>query len=239
MKKIALLVSQYNSGEWIEEKIVNILESAISNDIEIVCINADSPDPRDDEVPRKFKQIRYIKYPSRIGIYEAWNLAIKESTAPYIANANTDDLVAPHCYGSLAHVLDNHPKTGVTYCSWHTIGSDVKHWNQISPTKAADGQPGAYAGNFDTGQVGHFPLWRRSIHNQVGMFSDKLPSLGDAEFWARTYFRTKWNFEWLRAPLGAYRWRDGQNAWHAYMTDDQWPLLNQLIAQYRNESDRN
>lgn len=235
MKKITLLISQYNSGEWIEERIINILESAMSNDIEIVCVNANSPDPLDDTVPRKFNQIKYIKCADRIGIYEAWNMAIKESTAPYIANANTDDLVAPHCYNALASILDNHPNTGVTYCSWITIGDNIKRWNQVPLTSPAS-QPGLYAGNFDKGQVGHFPLWRREIHDKIGMFATDLPSLGDAEFWARTYFQTKWVFEWLRAPLGAYRWRDGENAWHAYMTENQWPTLNDRIAQYKEKS---
>ena len=240
MKKITLLVSQYNSGEWIEQKLNNIIESSVINDIEVICINANSPDPRDDEIPQKFSPyVKYIKLPERIGIYAAWNIGIKESSGQYIANANTDDLVAPHCYGSLANVLDNHPKSGVTYCSWYTMGPNITRWSEISPTTKADGQPGTYAGNFDTGQVGHFPLWRRSIHDQIGYFVEDLPSLGDAEFWARTWFKTQWRFEWLRAPLGAYRWRDGQNAWHAYMSDDQWPKLNALIAKYKSESDRN
>jgi glycosyltransferase involved in cell wall biosynthesis len=237
MKKVAILVSQYNSGQWIEQKIHNLLESTIADDLEIICINADSPDPLDDEVPKRYKQIKYIKCPTRIGIYEAWNLGIKESTSPYIANANTDDLVAPHCYGSLADVLDRRPVVDVSYCSWYTVGPETRSWKQTTG-KAADGHPGVYVGNFDTGQVGHFPMWRRTLHDKIGMFTDKLPSLGDAEFWARAYYKGNSVFNWIRDPLGAYQWRDGENAWHSYMTDDQWPILNELIAKHKNESNR-
>lgn len=238
MKKISLLVSQYNSGEWIENRLRNITESTIYSDIEVICINANSPDPLDDETPKKFG-VKYIKCPTRIGIYEAWNLAIKESTAPYIANANTDDLISPHCYEILTNILDGNINVGVVYNSWYTIGSNIKNWCDIPASFAADGAPGLYNGNFDTGQVGHFPLWRRSLHDKIGMFTDKLPSLGDADFWARVYYKTNYEFNWFRAPLGAYRWRNGQNAWSVYMTEDQWPLLNKLISEYKNENNRN
>jgi len=104
MKKIGLIVSQYDSGQWIEQRLTNIRESSIIDDIEIICVNADSPDERDDEIPKKMV-VKYIKCPARIGIYEAWNMGIKELNVEYVANANTDDLVSPTCYEEQANVL--------------------------------------------------------------------------------------------------------------------------------------
>lgn len=235
MKKIAILVSQYNSGEWIEDRLQNILESDMSSDIEVLCINSNSPDNRDYSIPKKYP-VRYIETNERVTIYEAWNIGIKECDAEYITNMNTDDLNHPEYCSKLSKILDNDKNIGVTYCSWVTMGVEPKRWSDVIIGRGD--HPGNFVGCFERAQIGHFPLWRKSIHDKVGYFRTDLPSLGDAEFWSRIYYNTNSNFHWTREILGAYRWRDGENAWHKYMTDEQNALFNNLIAGHKNESDR-
>lgn len=239
MKKIALLVSIYDSGEWIESRLNNLLQMTQNIDAEIICINANSPDPLDHSVPMSMRSDRfgYIKCSERIGIYDAWNEAIKISDAQYLANANTDDISGPLLYKSLCDMLDSNNKYGVAYSSWYSIGSAPRTWTESARGEVVN--PGQFAGNFDTGQIGHFPVWRKSLHDAIGYFDGSLTALGDADFWGRVYFKTNYDFYWYRAPLAAYRWRDGQNAWSRFISPEQWAIFHGNMARYKNERIRN
>lgn len=241
MKKIALLVSIYNSGEWIESRLKNLLEATSNIDAEIICMNADSPDPLDHMIPLAYASMNdkfhYIKLPTRIGIYEAWNEAIKISNSEYLANANTDDLSGPLLYKTLCDYMDTNKNCGVSYCSWWSIGAAPKDWNSGQGGEPVN--PGQFAGNFDRAQIGHFPVWRKSLHDQVGFFDGSLTALGDADFWAKVYFKTKYDFYWHRAPLASYRWRDGQNAWSRFISPEQWTIFHTNMARYKDGSNRN
>ncbi len=105
-KKLAVLVSLYNGGEWIENRLNNLFESTLGDDMEVWCLNADSPDERDETIPKKFSKIKYIRWPKRIGVYAAWNKMIDSSNSLYITNANVDDIVAPNCYERLIKALE-------------------------------------------------------------------------------------------------------------------------------------
>ena len=52
--KITVMVSIYKSGDWLENRINNLLSSTMVDDIEICCVNANSPDKRDHKIPKKF-----------------------------------------------------------------------------------------------------------------------------------------------------------------------------------------
>ena len=239
MKKISLLVSIYNSGEWIESRLNNLLQMTQNIDAEIICINADSPDPLDHSVPSSMQsdKIKYFKCPARIGIYDAWNDAIRISNAQYLANANTDDISGPFLYKSLCDFLDSNNNYGVAYSSWYSIGYHQRTWTESASCGVVC--PGHFNGDFDVGQIGHFPVWRKSLHDTVGYFDGSLTALGDADFWSRVYFKTNSGFHWCNMPLAAYRWRDGQNAWHRFISPEQWGVFHNKVNEYKNGSVRN
>lgn len=234
MHKLALLVSIYNSNKWIEKRLENLLLSTANIDAEIICINANSEHELDHKVfLDKYSQeprIKYIKLNERIGIYDAWNMAIEHSNSEYLSNANTDDLSTESLYTKSISILDTNKDVGVVYSSWYSINDvdPINHPLQIS-------HPGQFAGDFNKGQVGHFPTWRKCIHDEIGLFDGSLTALGDADFWARVYFTTKNEFFWIREPLGYYRWRNGDNAWTRFISPEQWRVFYDKCSKYRNQ----
>lgn len=241
MTKIAAIVSIYESSEWIEQRLLNLLEATKNSDSKIICINANSPHQLDHDIPYSMvsDKLDYIKTNERIGIYDAWNLAIKHCKSKYYTNANTDDLVSPLAYDNLSSLLDHDDDIIVTYCSWYTISSDVKKWSDVNQHNAVD-HPGDFIGDFNSAQVGHFPMWRGSLHDKIGYFNGKFTALGDAEFWMRAYYKTCYKrdsrFQWTSTPLAAYRWRDGENAWNRFISPEQWQDFHKIAEQYKNES---
>lgn len=233
MRTVTALVSVYNSGDWLENRINNLLQSTV--DLTIWCVNADSPDPRDEQIALSFKdKIKYERLPAKIGVYAAWNHIIKQCSSQYVTNANTDDTVAPNCYEKLivGAEADNHT---FAYCSWYTTHIPNLVW---PPACNNVDEPGQYNGNLEAGGVGHFPLWRRDLHDKYGYFDERFKALGDADWWARCYYKGE-RFTWVREALGCYLWRGDdpdpakRNLWHREVNGDEWSMYSTNVHQYR------
>lgn len=232
MKKLTVLVSIYNSGEWLEHRIKNLLLSSIIDDMEIWCVNANSPDPLDDEIPKKFP-VKYVKLPERITVYETWNYIIQNSKSVYLTNANTDDLIHPKGYERLMDVLDKQgPSFGFAYPSWYCTSKSNQEWATLTNTDPG-GRPGNFAGSIETAGVGHFPMWRRSLHDMLGLFDPQFKVLADADWWSRCYWVGKTKFQWINELLACYLWRDGDNLWHREMTNEEWKRFHAKVAKYK------
>jgi hypothetical protein len=226
------MVSIYQSGEWIENRLNNLMESSLKDDMEIWCVNADSPDPRDDAIPRKFP-VKYVKLPKRNTVYEAWNYIINNSAGEFITNANTDDLIHPDGYKCLTDVLmKSGHDVGFAYPSWFTTNVPNQQWQHLTNIDRA-GRPGHFVGDINTAGVGHFPVWRRTLHESVGLFDTRFRALADADWWARCHFVAKTQFRWVDDYLGCYLWRNGENLWHREATGQEWNLYHENLAKYR------
>lgn len=228
MKKLTVMVSIYESGEFIENRLANLLECTCLDDLDVWCVNANSPDENDDIIPRKFP-FHYVKLDDRISVYETWNYIITNSQSHYLTNANTDDIVAPDCYTKLMAHLDN--GYDFAYCSWYTTHIPNQKWGEL---KSADpgGQPGQFQGNITRAGVGHFPVWRRSLHQKLGLFDTDFQALADAEWWTRCYCVGQAKFIWVNELLGCYLWRHGQNLWHRMVTPQEWELFHGKVQGY-------
>lgn len=231
------MVSVYRAGEFIENRLDNLVKSTILDDMDIWVVNADSPDQRDHDIPVRYATrfpITYVKLPSRIGVYAAWNYIIQNSSSDYLTNANADDLIAPLGYQKLIKMLDA-GQTDFIYPNWYTADVPNLTWNQVRAGEGADrsGQPGHYAGDLGNGGVGHFPMWRRSLHNRHGLFDESFKALGDAEWWARCYYLGGARFHWHKEYLACYLFRNGQNLWHTEINETEWHLYHQKVASYR------
>ncbi len=238
MKKLSALVSLYNSGEWIENRLNNLLQSDMASDTDIWCINANSPDPRDDEIPRKFG-VKYIKLAEHCGVYAAWNHAIKQCNSQYLTNANTDDINARNCYSRLTTTLDKAGGRGFAYPNWYVTGRANQAWETMRDIDVKGGSPGQFAGDISAAGVGHFPLWSKCLHNELGLFDERFRALGDVDWWSRCYHVGNAPFVWVQAFLGCYLWRGGDpdpsrhNLWHRAINADEWELFHKKLELYR------
>lgn len=230
MAKLTIMVSIYNSGEWIENRLNNLAEHENQQDLDIWCVNANSPDERDHEIPQRFP-FKYIKLDERLTVYETWNYIIKNSDSQYITNANTDDIVAPNCYTRLMNVLDNDNQYGFAYCSWFSTALPNQKWSTLKDFDT-EGHPGRYCGDIDKAGVGHFPLWRRSLHDKLGLFDTQFKALADADWWARCFHVGETKFSWVREHLAAYLWRNGENLWNKSISAEEWKCYHTKIKQY-------
>ncbi len=238
MKKLVVMVSVYQAGEFIQNRLDNLRQSSMWDDMEVWVVNADSPDPRDHDIPSQYPGVRYERLPARIGVYAAWNWIVRNTQSLYLTNANADDLIAPKAYEKMSLTLDLIANSGFTYPSWYATATPNLSWDQVRRGEGGidrEGQPGIYRGDLDRATVGHFPMWRRSLHDEFGLFDERFLALGDADWWARCFWKGGVDFRWNKEYLACYLFRNGQNLWHTAVNGSEWHLYHQKVGQYQAE----
>ena len=212
-KSLVAMVSIYNSGNWLRRRLDNLFSTNIykSDRLQIFCVNAMSPDPKDDEIAASYAGRPNYNYKiiDHCTVYQAWNNIIKESSSDYLVNANTDDLVSPECYDVLIDACEQ-TDSCLSHCDWICF-SEAQSWSSING-QAGNGHPYSPPTYIS---CGHFPCWKRSLHDSVGLFDSSMFALGDADFWKRCWISGHQNFNYVGAPLAAYHWRgEDKNLWN-------------------------
>lgn len=230
-RKITVMLSIYEAGEWIKNRLDNLMGLLNIDDCEIWCVNANSPDVRDHEIPSKYDKIRYVKLRKRQPLYTVWNYIINSSDSDYITCANADDIVSPECYLTLSNTLDNNPDLGFTYPNWYVTHDANQAWSTMANVEKT-GVPGRFNGDINTSGVGHFPMWRRSLHKTLGLFDDTFGALADADWWCRCYYNGI-KFGWVSEFLACYLYRNGQNLWHKSINGREWEYFYSKLHGYK------
>lgn len=124
---------------------------------------------------------------NRIGIYPAWNLAIQSGTGELITNLNADDLRLPHSICQQASGLEKSDCEG-SFGNF-VLTDDI--FSYLEPKSSAGIVSNLGEFNSDTllfrsqNFMHCAPMWRRSLHYELGYFDESLISSGDTEFWLR------------------------------------------------------
>lgn len=98
MPKLSYLVSTYDSGQFLEQHIADLIERQTDPDFEIVIVNPNSPGI-DGFIAEKWAKadprVRYIYHHEREPYGASWLRAWKAAKAPFVINSNTDDFHEP------------------------------------------------------------------------------------------------------------------------------------------------
>jgi glycosyltransferase involved in cell wall biosynthesis len=186
MKKLTIVTSLYKGKNYIESFLQNITNQTIWDQCELFILDANSPDGEFEYIKpymEKYNNIRYERLDETVGVYQAWNYIIKNSNSEYLTNANVDDLLYPDFVEKHVEFLDSNNNIDVAYCfNIHT------HYYELPKNREGEIWE---TGDFDLKAMlncnlpQNHPVWRRSLHNKYGYFSEDYCSASDWEFWLR------------------------------------------------------
>ncbi len=185
--KVSIITSVYKGGYFIEEFMRDITNQTMFDQCELIIINANSPDNEEEVILRymkKYPNIFYLRLGSDPGLYPVWNMAIKLSNAQYIMNANVDDRLKEDAMEVFVKALDENPEIDLVY-------SDI--FITSVPNSPYDGCKAWAVSNFNAFSqkammvcmpMNH-PMWRKTLHDKYGLFSEEYKAAGDYEMWLR------------------------------------------------------
>jgi len=197
---VSAIVSCYNSERFIRGCLEDLEAQTIADRLEIIVVDSGSQQNERaivEEFQQRYGNIVYIRTEERETIYAAWNRAIQIARGKYITNANTDDRHRLDALEIMARTLDAHSEVGLVYadCLITTVPNETFAHNSADRVWQ---QP-----DFSLRQTlmycpfGPQPMWRRSLHQDVGLFDETYTIAGDYEF----FLRLAWKY-------GAYHIRD-------------------------------
>ena len=180
---VSAIVSTYNSERFLRGCLEDLEAQTIADRLEIIVVDSGSTQNERaivEEFQQRFSNIVYLRT-ERESLYAAWNRAIAIAHGRYLTNANTDDRHRPDAYELLARALDEHP-VGIVYAdSWQTTVENETF--ATTQSRRAFGWP-----EFSLKELvlrnyfGPHPMWRRSVHETVGLFNPDYAIAGDYDF---------------------------------------------------------
>ena len=199
---ITILCSAYNASNHLDQYLANVNQQTLP-EFEIVFVDANSTDDTLTKIIEyKFRDgisKKVIGAPERIGIYEAWNIAINNSSHEYVMNYNCDDKLFPTALHTYLTYATLNPEVDVIYSDSFITNSTDYIPNSWYSWADANVKENLLAGCC----CGPYPLLKKSTIVQAGMFNAKFTISGDYEMWCRLNSLGKL-FLKIAEPLGIY-----------------------------------
>ncbi|MFZ9309185.1 MAG: MMPL family transporter [Candidatus Nanopelagicales bacterium] len=210
LPKISLITSVKDADLYIEQFMEDVVNQSIFNEkCEWIIINV-NPVGKDFEeaVIKRYQEqhsnITYVRLAEDPGVYEVWNMAIKQSSGDFITNLNCDDRRESRNIEKLSRALVQNPDVSVVYSdSYITKKPNLQMKDVKRRAKRYRFEEYSFDALLRRNLPHNNPMWRRSLHNNYGYFSNDFSSSGDWEFWLRVASQGE---EFMKHPevLGVY-----------------------------------
>lgn len=204
-KKVTVLVAVYRARQFIDHKIQTLRNQTAFKDCHFVLLNCQNIQQEHRSCKRfadSFPDnVTLINYTDHKRLYTTWNDGIRATSSPYVMNSNVDDMLHIECIATLIDALDKNPEYGVAHCDHYVTQKPNQHW------PAWDEYHGEIVTQYPLGTAGPCPMWRRSLHEQFGLFPE-YRVIGDARMWE------KWDaggVKFLRVPKTMVMYYQGGN----------------------------
>lgn len=187
---VSAIASLYRGGDYIEQFMENITSQTIFRDYcELIIIDADSPENEASVIARymeQFPNIVYHRAATRIGIYEAWNLGVQMSKGKYLTNTNLDDLRRSDSFERQVEILEKFSFVDVVYQDFYYSFDGKAPFAKTAAIDFKSELPIVTPYNLMQSNCPHnAPMWRRVLHDEIGLFDASFRSAGDFDFWLR------------------------------------------------------
>ena len=184
--KVSAIISTYKGASLLKGCLENLLRQSlyIQGKLEIIIIDSGSPQ-NEGEITSNFQakheNIIYERTPQKETLYQAWNRGIKLATGEYITNANTDDRHHPKCLEIMSSALDSDQSISLVYGQLQRVYTSRELESEKFECDCSSQEyfPGSLFIHYFYGAQ---PMWKASVHESVGFFSEKYKIAGDYEF---------------------------------------------------------
>lgn len=183
---VSVIISTYNSEEFMEGRLLDLISQTIFDKTEIIIIDSSSEQNEKKIVLpflTKHTNIRYFRTEERESIYKVWNRGIKLSRGQFITNANCDDRLDRNGLNILSKYLLENPRIALVYADQYLTNTPNLDYYQIRDKKLYKFPHFNRILQLEYCLAGSQPMWRSSLHFENNIwFNEKYEICGDHEF---------------------------------------------------------
>ena len=204
MYKITVITSLYHCSKYIESYLKFTLNIVNLEEVEILLLHNE---PQYDEmriIERYLplnKSLKHVIISKRESLYTTWNRGCKIATGKYIAIWNVDDIRFPDSLQRQAEILDKYPEVAMPYGNYYltAVYGDLtgKFINERDCSRLKYKLLPKYSH-----LVSCFPMWRKSIHDELGYFDEQFKLAADYDFQIR--IARKYKLKKIEHNIGCY-----------------------------------
>ena len=191
LPKVTLGLTVYKGGEFILNYMEDLVKQTIFPEIEVLIIDANSPD-NEDQIIKSFldanDNIRYVKLDYRASIAEAFNEVLKLATGEFIFFHDVDNFLNPEALEVLRKNLFYNKDVDLVYADSIVVREYGKNFNEMKDcyTELLENSKKEFsANNMIKSLPGPFCMWRRKVYEKVGPFREDYKYAMDWEMWLR------------------------------------------------------
>jgi glycosyltransferase involved in cell wall biosynthesis len=219
LPKVSVLISIYKSEKYLTHFLENLKSQNGFMYIQPVMISSDSSEYEREillEFAKQNTNVILEFFPQRIGIYQAWNHAIRISDGEYLTNWNVDDVRRNDSINLQADYLFKRRWLDVVFQDIYYVFKENLDWDTIESVGIKTNFSNVTLGALLNGACPphNAPMWRRRIHADIGFFDEKYKSAGDLDFW-------------IRCVLGEKKFLKDNDAHVSYYLNEQGMSTNQ------------
>lgn len=186
----SVICSMYRTDPHIDEFLELLTKQSIFSTIEIIIVLVEPTEHERSAVAAfqsQHQNVLSVVHETRIGIYAAWNQAIRLSSGKFLTNMNVDDIRHFQSLEIQVRELLMHPDIDVVFQDVFYSYSHLANWKQLEYMAIQSNLPPATLKNLAQGlnSPHNAPMWRRSLHERIGFFDESFASAGDHDFWIR------------------------------------------------------
>lgn len=210
LPKITVFCPIYKSKEYLPGFLEDMANQTIFDQCELVIINANSPDKEFEiatinEFKKTHKNVRHVLLNHRATVMETENMALKDATGKFFAQACVDDRHAPNYLETMAKHLHFTPEVDLVYADcYQTTKANETFENNTSNGAFYEHSRNEFSKeNMIKCLPGPMPMWRKTAHKKAGYFHEELAHAGDWEMFLRMV-ESGSRFKKIDVPLGLY-----------------------------------
>ena len=216
---VTAIVSTYNAERFMRGCMEDLVAQTIFHHIEVLVIDSGSTQGESAicaEFARKHPQIRLIRT-EREPLYAAWNRAIPLARGKYLTNANTDDRHRQDFMEKMVSALDDHADVALVYAEQLISHTENETFEECTQRHARIRRLPTYKPEelMLRCMTGGQPMWRKSLHDELGNFDTHYSIAADYDMWLR--FAARSPFLRLPDPVGVVfdspNTISGMNSW--------------------------
>lgn len=196
--------------KYIDSYFKNITSIDSFSDYELVIVNTRSNlSSEEDKIIKPYLE----KHDNIIRVmvdevkcqYDAWNIAIQNSSGEYISNTNLDDRRSIDGTNRIIKNIDDNFDVHYGYVNMEmNVDRIISGEHILTKLKYPAFQVNNLQDLFTYNSPHCFPIWKKKLHTRAGWFNIKYTNVGDYEFWLRGCRYYDFKFKYHDVCMGTY-----------------------------------